>query len=194
MDLEAVVGLGNPGAEYAATRHNIGFRVVDELARRWRIAAWRSRYHARVARRGGGRAAWLVKPQTYMNDSGEALALFCAGEELHPAQCLVVVDEVDLPLGQLRLRDRGGPGTHNGLRSLVDAVGEGFPRLRVGTRGEHPWDDLADYVLAPFEASEQAIVEELVGRAADCVEAALRFGTSRAATQFNQSAAPPPPD
>jgi len=188
MDIAAVVGLGNPGAEYALTRHNVGFVVVDEMARRWRLTGWRSRYRAKLVRRSGGRPTLLVKPQTFMNLSGDALALFLAGEELAPGQCLVVVDDVDMPLGQLRLRERGGPGTHNGLRAIVDAIGEGFPRLRLGICGEHPWDDLAEYVLAPFETEEREAVNAMIKRAADCVEAALRVGSARAATQFNQAA------
>lgn len=189
MDIAAVVGLGNPGAEYALTRHNVGFLVVDEMARRWRLATWRSRYHAKVARRSGGRPTLLVKPQTFMNLSGDSLALFTAGEELAPGQCLVVVDDVDMPLGQLRLREQGGPGTHNGLRSIVDAIGEDFPRLRLGIRGEHPWDDLAEYVLAEFEPEEREAATAMVKRAADCIEASLRLGIARAATQFNQATA-----
>ena len=187
MDIAAVVGLGNPGAEHGATRHNVGFLVLDEMARRWRLTGWRSRYRAKLLRRSGGRPTLLVKPQTFMNVSGETLALLCAGEELEPAQCLVVVDDVELPLGQLRLRERGGPGTHNGLRSIVDAIGEGFPRLRLGICGEHPWADLAEYVLAPFDVEEKEVVAAMVKRAADCIEATLRLGISRAATQFNQA-------
>jgi PTH1 family peptidyl-tRNA hydrolase len=192
MDVAAVVGLGNPGAEYAATRHNVGFAAVDEMARRWRMDRWRNRYHAKVARRSGGRPTWLVKPQTFMNLSGEAVVLFCEGEEIDSRQCLVLVDDVELPLGQLRLRQRGGPGTHNGLRSVVDALGEGFPRLRMGICGEHPWDDLAEYVLAPFEKDEREAVAAMVKRAADCVEAVLRLGVPGAATQFNQAVATTP--
>jgi len=186
MRIAAVVGLGNPGAEYADTRHNLGFLVVDELAGRWRLKSWRNRYHARLARRAGGNSTILLKPQTYMNLSGESFTLFCEGEELVPAQCLVVVDDVELPLGQLRLRATGGPGTHNGMRSIADSVGDGFPRLRVGIRGDDPWDDLAEYVLAPFEPAETQTVRAMIARAADCVEAALRIGVARAATEFNQ--------
>jgi len=193
MDIAAVVGLGNPGAEYESTRHNLGFRVVDELARRWRVATWRARYHAKVARRAGGRPTWLVKPQTFMNLSAEAVVAFCAGEGIEASTCLVVVDDVELPLGQLRLRESGGPGTHNGLRSLVDAVGEGFARVRLGIRGEHLWEDLADYVLARFDPEEEPLVAAMVERAADCVETALRVGLARAATQFNQAVGVDPP-
>ncbi len=187
MAIAAVVGLGNPGTEYAATRHNIGFRVVDELARRWRVRLWWPRHHSKVARRRGASPVWLVKPATYMNRSGEAVAALIAAERLTPAEILVVVDDVDLPLGTLRLRPQGGAGTHNGLRSIVERVGEGFPRLRLGVRGQEPWGDLAEYVLAPFAAEEEAQVAAMVARAADCVEAALFSGIARAASRFNAS-------
>ena len=192
MAIAAVVGLGNPGLEYAATRHNVGFRVVDEVARRVRASAWRHAYHALVARRSRGSALLLLKPGTFMNASGDALAALCRGEELLPSECLVVVDDVELPLGQLRLRESGGPGSHNGLRSIVDRLGEGFPRLRLGIRGGEPWRDLADYVLTPFEPGEDQAVAGMIGRAADCVEEVLRVGIARAASRFNTSEAPSP--
>jgi peptidyl-tRNA hydrolase, PTH1 family len=185
MGIAAVVGLGNPGPEYASTRHNLGFAVVDELARRFRADTWRHAYLSLTARRPRGAALLLVKPQTYMNESGGAFAALCRGEGLLPAECLVVVDDVELPLGQLRLRERGGAGSHNGMRSIVDAVGEDFPRLRLGIRGAEPWRDLADYVLAEFTAEETEAVAGMVARAADCVEAAMRTGIARAATSFN---------
>lgn len=185
MELAAVVGLGNPGAEYEHTRHNVGFRVVDELARRFRCGPFALRSYALVATRPGARRVLLVKPTTFMNLSGQAVARLCRDEGLLASQVLVVVDDVDLPLGQLRLRSRGGPGTHNGLRSVVEAVGESFPRLRLGVRGEHLWEDLAAYVLAPFAEDEEGAVEAMVQRAADCVEEALFSGVARAANRFN---------
>ncbi|MEP0773264.1 MAG: aminoacyl-tRNA hydrolase [Acidobacteriota bacterium] len=190
MDLAAIIGLGNPGVEYANSRHNIGFRVVDALAGRWRVVAWQHRYSSLLGRRGGARPLWLVKPQTYMNLSGSAVTAFCRAVGLEPGELLVVVDDVDLPLGSLRLRARGGAGTHNGLRSVVEGIGEGFPRLRLGVRGETPWRDLAQYVLAPFEPAEVETVETMVARACECVEAVLHQGLARAATTFNASAAP----
>lgn len=189
MELVAVVGLGNPGAEYERTRHNVGFWVVDELSRRLRCGAFEARSYALVASRPGARRLLLVKPTTYMNRSGLAVAALCREERLVPAQVLVVVDDVDLPLGQLRLRFRGGPGTHNGLRSVVEMVGEGFPRLRLGVRGAQPWGDLAAYVLAPFSAEEEVAAETMVQRAADCVEEALFSGLARAANRFNTKSA-----
>lgn len=194
MEIAAVVGLGNPGDGYAATRHNLGFRVVDELARRWRLGSWRNRYHGLIARRAGGRPVVLVKPQTYMNLSGECVAALCRGELLVPWQCLVVVDDVDLPLGQLRLRPRGGSGSHNGLRSLEACVGQDFPRLRLGIRGESPWHDLAAYVLAPFAPEEEGVVATMVGKAAECVETVVREGLHRAAARFNARPAADQPD
>jgi PTH1 family peptidyl-tRNA hydrolase len=191
MAIAAVVGLGNPGPEYAATRHNVGFRVVEELARRMRAAAWKHEYRSLVARRPRGASLLLARPQTFMNLSGEAFAALCRGEALLPSQVLAVVDDVELPLGQLRLRASGGPGSHNGLRSIVEHVGEGFPRLRLGIRGAQPWRDLADYVLAAFDADESATVEAMVCRGADCVEEALRLGIARASTHFNTVEPPP---
>lgn len=188
MDIAAVIGLGNPGDVYAATRHNVGFLVIDELARRWRITTWRRAFASRAARRAGARPTWLLKPQTFMNCSGEALAALLAREDLFVGQCLVVVDDVELPVGQLRLRTRGGPGTHNGLRSIAELIGDGYPRLRLGIRGEHPWHDLAEYVLARFESTEEPAVHTMVTRAADCVEMALRVGLARTATEFNRAA------
>jgi peptidyl-tRNA hydrolase, PTH1 family len=185
MGIDAVVGLGNPGEQYGDTRHNLGFRVVDLLAARQRVRRWQRRYHSLVGLRAGGTPLLLVKPQTFMNCSGDAVAALCRGESLLPAQCLVVVDDVELPLGQLRLRPSGGSGSHNGLRSLVESVGEGFPRLRLGIRGDAPWHDLADYVLAPFEVDELEVVRTMVERAAECIEMALRAGISRAASAFN---------
>jgi PTH1 family peptidyl-tRNA hydrolase len=192
MDVAVVIGLGNPGQEYAATRHNVGFRVVNELATRWRVRRWQRRRSSLVARRGGARPVFLAKPQTFMNLSGHAVVELCRALTLEPAQCLVVVDDVDLPLGELRLRQRGGPGSHNGLRSIVDAVGEEFPRLRLGIRGEGAWDDLAEYVLTRFEDDELELAETAIRRAADCVTSALHEGVARAANRFNGPVEPPP--
>jgi PTH1 family peptidyl-tRNA hydrolase len=190
MEIAAVVGLGNPGGEYAGSRHNVGFRVVDALAARWRLAHWERRFASLVARRSGHRPVWLAKPQTFMNLSGEAVAALCRGADIQPHQCLVVVDDVDLPLGQLRLRGRGGSGTHNGLRSVVEAVGEDFPRLRLGVRGADTWADLAAYVLGPFHPEEAPVAEEMISRAGACVEAVLFEGLPRAANRFNAPRAP----
>jgi len=186
-DIAAVVGLGNPGGGYAASRHNVGFMVVERLAARWRAPRFRRRYESLLSQRGGARPVWLAMPQTYMNLSGDAVAALCRREHVDPQECLVVVDDVDLPLGELRLRQRGGAGSHNGLRSVVAAIGEGFPRLRLGIRGDEPWQDLAAYVLAPFDDAERERVEEMTERAADCVEEAVHAGLARAANRFSRA-------
>lgn len=186
LELKAVVGLGNPGEKYEGTRHNLGVLVVDVLASRMRLRFF-PKFHSLVAKREGSKWFWLVKPMTYMNQSGKAVAALCREERLLPGQVLVVVDDVDLPLGQLRLRPRGGAGTHNGLRSIVEVIGEGFPRLRLGIRGRNSEGDLAEYVLSPFLQEEKPIVEQMVERAALCVETALFQGIARAANLFNTS-------
>jgi PTH1 family peptidyl-tRNA hydrolase len=123
---------------------------------------------------------------TYMNRSGAAVAALAERFELEPEAILVVVDDIDLPLGRLRIRRSGGPGSHNGLRDIVDCIGSDFPRLRVGVCGEEPWDDLAEYVLSPFTQDEVRQVEETVKRAADAVFAAIRLGIGQAMNQFNR--------
>lgn len=186
MSIELVLGLGNPGPRYAETRHNVGFLVVDELARRHGIGG-RERYllvDLGSLELGGGLIA--AKPQTYMNLSGAAMRWLLDRFGLEPDQVLVVVDDIDLPVGRLRLRKHGGPGTHNGLRDLCAAVGKGFPRLRVGVMGEAPAGDLADYVTSAFHPEESRIVEDAVARAADAVEAVVADGLDAAMNEFNR--------
>ena len=155
--MKAIVGLGNPGREYAGTRHNIGFEVVDEVARRWgvQLRPWKSVAYVAVV---GARGAVLVEPQTYMNLSGDAVSRVAAFHKLVPSDVLVVVDEVQLPLGRIRLRRSGSAGGHNGLKSIIQHVGPEFPRLRIGVgRGDPNWD-LADHVLARFGRDERDAV------------------------------------
>jgi len=184
--IHLVVGLGNPGAEYAASRHNVGFRVVDELARRHRGGGWRTRCLSMVTPATLEVPVLLAKPLTYMNRSGQAVARLLGHLEIEPPHMLVVVDDVDLPLGALRLRRSGGPGTHKGLRDICSTVGEEFPRLRVGVRGDAPWEDLADYVTSPFSTVEEELLGEVVGRAADAVETAVAHDLDRAMSEFNR--------
>ena len=190
MAIELVAGLGNPGERYAATRHNVGFKVVDEVARRLEVGDWRDEYFSQVAavQRDSGQL-WLAKPRTYMNRSGSALAMLAAALAVEPCRMFVVVDDVDLDVGRLRVRRSGGPGTHNGLKDVVNALGTGFPRLRFGVRGTDPWDDLADYVLTPFADDEEAVVRDAVERAAAAVEMAVTEGIERAMNVFNRRCA-----
>lgn len=184
-----VVGLGNPGDGYANTRHNVGFQVASRLAKRARIEFGIKAAESRIAEGTlGAQRIAIARPQTFMNDSGKAVRKLLDRYRLDPARMLVVFDEVDLPLGKIRVREKGGPGTHNGMRSIVSVVGEGFPRVRVGVA---PADataeigDLAEYVLAPFDGDERAEAERALDRAAEAVEVALRDGVRRAMDRFN---------
>jgi PTH1 family peptidyl-tRNA hydrolase len=182
--MRAVVGLGNPGSQYKGTRHNVGFEVVDELARRWNVALkkWKNTADAVVVR---SRDVVLVEPRTFMNASGEAVAGIMAFHRIDPADVLVVVDEVQLPLGRLRLRRSGSAGGHNGLKSVIESVGDAFPRLRIGVgRGDVQWD-LADHVLSRFVAEERPVIASALVRAADAVEVFIDAGIEAAMNQFN---------
>ncbi len=184
--IELVTGLGNPGQRYTASRHNMGFRVVDEMARRHADADWVRRALSDVTTAPLGPRLVLAKPLTYMNRTGSAVDRLLDLLDIEPTQMLVVVDDIDLSLGSLRLRPSGGPGTHNGLRDVCDRIGGSFPRLRVGVRGDCPIGDLSEYVLSPFTEAEQEHLPEIVARAADAVETAIFEGLDRAMDRFNR--------
>ena len=186
MTIDLVLGLGNPGVDYRGTRHNIGFRVVEEVARRHGVMDWARRPSCELAVITVGRLVLLSRPLTFMNRSGKAARWLLGEFGLAPESMLVVVDDVDLPLAHLRLRPSGGPGTHNGLRSLCEEIGTGFPRLRVGVRGDDMTGDLADYVTSPFTDDEAESVEGAVERAADAVETVLRDRFESAMSTFNR--------
>jgi PTH1 family peptidyl-tRNA hydrolase len=184
-----VVGLGNPGDGYANTRHNVGFQVANRLAKRARLEFDTKAAESRIAEGSLGdiRIA-IARPQTFMNDSGRAVGKLLDRYRLTPDALLVVFDEVDLPLGKIRLRERGGPGTHNGMRSITGEIGEGFPRLRIGVAPVDPTveiADLAQYVLSPFSADERAEADKVIARGAEAAEVAVRDGVKRAMDQFN---------
>jgi PTH1 family peptidyl-tRNA hydrolase len=185
--MRLVVGLGNPGERYRRTRHNVGFMVVDELASRAGVRHAHEAYDAWVAQaRLGGVEVLLVKPLTFMNRSGVAVERLLAEWGGAVQDVVVVVDDVALELGTLRVRERGSHGGHNGLRSLVDVLGsEEFVRVRVGIRKGEPPLDLAGYVLSDFTSDEVLVVQELVGRAAESVECLLRDGTTEAMSRYN---------
>jgi len=172
--VKLIVGLGNPGKEYRDTRHNVGFMVADELARRhqlqWAMAPGQVP-ETFVAKRFG-EPSWLVaKPLTFMNRSGEAVAALARYYGIDAADLLIVVDEVALPFTRLRARARGSAGGHNGLKSVIAGLGSTeFPRLRLGVGRGDARRDLADHVLAKFEKGEQADLETLIARAADAAE------------------------
>ena len=182
--MKAIVGLGNPGAQYEGTRHNLGFEVVDELARRWnvRLKSWRSKAALALVK---DRDVLLLEPKTFMNESGPAVAYVAEFYRLQPEDVLVVVDEVQLPLGRLRLRRSGSAGGHNGLKSVIEHFGADFPRLRIGVeRGDRAWD-LSDRVLSKFGRDERKVIGPAVKRAADAAETFVTDGLQIAMNRFN---------
>lgn len=186
-----VVCLGNPGDQYENTRHNVGFRVADELAARKHVPIGRLKFRALTqVTELGGRKVLLMKPVTYMNLSGDAAREAAAFYHIPPERVLVVSDDVSLPVGRLRLRRSGSAGGHNGLKSLIAQLGsDAFPRVRIGV-GEkpHPDYDMADWVLGKFQGPDRAAMDGAIPRAADAVEAVLRDGMDRAMNAFNSKA------
>ena len=190
--MKLIVGLGNPGREYRDTRHNVGFLVVDELARRHGIdwAAGPSQItETLVAKRFGAEPVMLAKPLTYMNNSGDSVAGLVRYFNVTHDQLLVVVDEAALPFGKLRARARGSAGGHNGLKSIIERLGTTeFSRLRLGVGRGDGRRDLADHVLARFERSEQPELEALIARAADAAEMFAAEGISKVMNVYNPGA------
>ncbi len=184
-----IVGLGNPGDEYAAHRHNVGFRVVDALAGAHGLNFSREKgAKARVAQgRIDGRPVVLAKPQTFMNLSGQAVVRLSRSRDVPPERILVVYDDLDLPLGRLRLRPEGGSGGHKGMRSIIDSLGsQAFPRLRVGIDRPPGRMDPADYVLRPFAGDEKAVFAAVLERAVAAIELWLAEGIVAAMDEFNR--------
>jgi PTH1 family peptidyl-tRNA hydrolase len=185
-----VVGLGNPGPKYAATRHNLGFMVVDELGTRAGGVAFRSKFHGEVAEaRVGGGTATLLKPLTYMNESGRSVQAALAFYKTPPSELLVVHDELDLEFGDVRLKSGGGDAGHRGLKSITQALGTSdYPRLRIGigkpARGFE--GSGADFVLEGFRPAEKAELGQLVERAADAVELVAKLGLAAAMNTTNR--------
>lgn len=169
-----IIGLGNPGPEYAGSRHNIGFQVLDALAAAAGVAFAPDRYADRAELRHKGRTLILLKPSTFMNLSGKAVRYWMDQEKVISERVLVITDDLALPFGKIRLRASGGAGGHNGLTSIIDLIGtETFPRLRFGIGSAFPKGRQADYVLSPWNKEERETLEERVKL---CCEAVLDFG------------------
>ena len=187
-NVHLIVGLGNPGAEYAKTRHNAGFLLVEKLAARWK-ADWTNerKFNARIARaERDGKRVLLCQPQTFMNLSGEAVGALVNFYQLPLAQLLVAVDDADLPLGEIRLRPGGSSGGHHGLESIEQHLGtREFARLRIGIGRKDGAREITDYVLGRFDAAEAELVEKVLDRAADQAECWLDAGMQKAMNQFN---------
>jgi len=186
--LHLVVGLGNPGARYSRTRHNIGFLAIERLAARWAIAVERKLFGA-LAGDGpvAGHKALLAMPQQFMNVSGQATSSLMGFYKVPLDKLVVIHDDMDLPFGRLRLRLGGGHGGHNGIRDLQRLLGNDFIRVRFGVGRPPPPMDPADYVLATWSGAEASQLDGLLDTAADAVEAILREGLTPAMNRFNQA-------
>lgn len=188
-NLYLIVGLGNPGPKYARTRHNAGFQVVERLAKRWQ-ASWGAdeKFNSRLANaEHAGRRVLLCEPETYMNRSGDAVGKLSEYFRVPSGRLLVVVDDADLPLGEIRLRPKGSSGGHHGLESIEQRLGtREYARLRIGIgRTATAVREIAGHVLGRFSAGEAALLKKIVDRAGDQVECWLREGIAKAMSQFN---------
>ncbi|MGA8766141.1 MAG: aminoacyl-tRNA hydrolase [Candidatus Acidiferrales bacterium] len=190
--MRVIVGLGNPGPDYEWTPHNLGFLAVDTLAGRAGIRITRPESKALVGLGNvAGQEVVLAKPQTMMNLSGVSVRMLLERYESGPADLLVLIDEADLPWGMLRIRDRGRNSTHNGLQSIISALGtDEFVRVRLGVQPEKLWGDRKEYVLRTMGREEREIAEEMAVEAADAVEMILTEGAEKAMSRFNRKATP----
>ncbi len=182
-----VVGLGNPGDEYASTRHNAGFMLVRRLAGAWGVTLRGRAFKAKTAvARQGEDGILLALPQTFMNRSGVAVREIMAGREVPPERLVVIYDDLDIPLGEIRVRKQGSPGTHKGMISVVNEIKTNvFPRIRIGIGPLPPGRDAADYVLEPFRKSEMRDLEESLDEAEEALGLILSGEIERAMTRFN---------
>ena len=188
-----VVGLGNPGDAYAATRHNAGFMLIEKVARSWGVELRGRLFKSRTALvRRGGEDVLLILPKTFMNRSGTAVRAAMAGKETGPERLIVVYDDLDIPLGEIRVRQAGRPGTHKGMISIAGEIQTGaFARIRIGIGPCPPGRDAAGYVLEPFKRNERADLERGLEQAAAALEMILDGAIERAMTRFNKRVATP---
>jgi PTH1 family peptidyl-tRNA hydrolase len=185
--MKLVVGLGNPGSRYRNTRHNLGFMVVDALAERWNVSVGGRRHENELGNGAfAGERVLLAKPQTFMNASGEAVGKLRRLHKLEPSEILAIYDDLDLPVGRVRLRADGGAGGHNGVASLISVLGKGFPRLRIGIGRPPGGADPVGYVLEPFDEADGPAVRDALAQAVTGVESWLEHGVERAMNALNR--------
>ncbi len=193
--MKMIAGLGNPGAEYAATRHNVGFMLVDALAARWSATAWRTKQDALVAEtRLGAEKILLVKPLTYMNESGRAIGPLLSWYKLEVNNLIVAHDDMDLPVGTIRLRKKGSAGGHNGMKSVLYHVkDENFPRVRIGVgHPAHEQEQVIRHVLSPFSAEDAKKIRETIDYLLPAVECIMTEGIDLAMNKYNPKKAKKP--
>lgn len=183
-----IVGLGNPGSQYEATRHNVGFRAVAKLADDLGVKIDRAKFQALIGQGTvAGHRVVLMQPQTYMNNSGLAVRQAADFYKVPPERVLVLFDDIDLDVGRLRIRGKGSAGGHNGIKSIIACLhSQNFPRIKIGVGAKpHPDYDLADWVLSRFTAQELKSLDPAIDRAAEAVETVLQEGIERAASRYN---------
>jgi PTH1 family peptidyl-tRNA hydrolase len=186
-----IAGLGNPGPRYAATRHNVGFRLIDELARQCGVpaSAFKERFHGEIASaRLGDQELVLLRPQTFMNESGRCVQAACTFYKLKPSDLIVAHDDLDVPFSEVRLKQGGGDGGQRGVRSVTAALGPDYVRIRLGI-GRPPPDfrgDVADFVLQAFPSADLATVDQMVTRASEAVSLVTSLGLEKAMNRINQ--------
>lgn len=186
-EIIVIAGLGNPGSQYALTRHNVGFMTIDILTAELKTSMPKEKFDGLIFdTRIDGKKVLLVKPQTYMNDSGRCLLQVMQFYKVKPENIVVIYDDIDLPEGKVRIRAKGGPGTHNGMRSIVPHLSENFPRIRIGIgQPPHKEMDLADYVLGKFSKESQKIMEEAFSRAAKAAVEIVKSGIDVSMQKYN---------
>ncbi len=189
-----IAGLGNPGPKYSKTRHNVGFVAMDSIAYKWQAEfKYEKKFNAEIAEISrpevSTEAILIAKPHTFMNNSGEAIQKIAHFYKIHPENIWIIYDDVDLPLGQLKIRKTGGPGTHNGMKSIVTHIGKDFPRFRIGieSRGQSAsiLQDTESFVLSEFFASEKEILVNSINNTVQSIELALKIDLGAAMNQFN---------
>lgn len=186
MDKYLIVGLGNPGAEYAETRHNIGYMVLDAFAKASNIVFDDRRYGYVAETSLRGRKLFLLKPTTYMNLSGNAVRYWLNKENIDESRMLVVVDDLSLPVGTLRLKSRGSAGTHNGLGHIQQLIGQDYPRLRLGIGNDYPRGSQVDFVLGRFNDEEKSVLDPAINTAVEVIKSFVLAGVDFTMNQYNK--------
>ena len=186
MDKYLIVGLGNPGAEYAETRHNIGYMVLDAFAKASNIVFDDRRYGYMAETSLRGRKLFLLKPTTYMNLSGNAVRYWLNKENIDESRMLVVVDDLSLPVGTLRLKSRGSAGTHNGLGHIQQLIGQDYPRLRLGIGNDYPRGSQVDFVLGRFDDEEKSVLDPAINTAVEVIKSFVLAGVDFTMNQYNK--------
>ena len=186
-DTYVIIGLGNPGKEYENTRHNMGFRAIDVLSSDENIDVTRNKFHALIGRgRIAGKKTVLVKPQTYMNRSGQAAREAAMYFDVPPQNLIVIYDDIDLPAGSIRIRKSGGAGTHNGMKSVVDQLGtKDFVRIRIGVGSAEDGEDLVDRVIGKVPKAEQEVLDKAAAEAAEAAKDIIICGVDNAMNKHN---------